>query len=104
LAGQSPSQSAHEPGPRNGESGDTSPIHAPTPLDIIEEVADWARPCSFVITGGANRIGREIPIPRSSVISRIRFLFDSPCWTSRLMRPQIGGGEGFLDSIELKRL
>jgi hypothetical protein len=32
LAGQSPSQSAHEPGPRNGESGDMSPIHAPTPL------------------------------------------------------------------------
>jgi hypothetical protein len=31
LAGQSPSQSAPEPDPRNGESDDTSPIHAPTP-------------------------------------------------------------------------
>ncbi len=32
MAGQSPSQSAPEPDPRNGESGDKSPIHAPTPL------------------------------------------------------------------------
>ena len=31
MAGQSPSQSAPEPDPRNGESGDTFPIHAPTP-------------------------------------------------------------------------
>jgi hypothetical protein len=32
LAGQSPSRSAPEPDPRKGESGGTSPIHAPTPL------------------------------------------------------------------------
>jgi cytochrome P450 len=31
LAGQSPSQSAPKPDPRNGETGDAYPIHAPTP-------------------------------------------------------------------------
>ncbi len=39
--GQSPSQSAPEPNPRNGESGDTSPIHAPTPI-LIVNLDGWA--------------------------------------------------------------